>query len=204
MLPPGEPGEAFLFGGPLMAPRKRKAAKRPPAPRRPQADKQRRFVEEYCACFNATEAARRAGFSAKTARQQGARLLSNVSIAAAVQARMQGLQKTAEVSAQDVLAELKRIAFSDLRQFADWGPDGVALKPSGELADDAARCVAEVSESKSESGGALRFKLHDKVQALTLLGRRLGLFPSKPAGDGDSKPVQITIVEVVKGAGHDA
>ena len=46
--------------------------------------KQERFVAEYLACMNASEAARRAGYSAKTAASQAERLLRNVEISEAV------------------------------------------------------------------------------------------------------------------------
>ena len=46
--------------------------------------KQERFVEEYLIDLNATQAAIRAGYSPKTANEQGARLLAKVSIQAAV------------------------------------------------------------------------------------------------------------------------
>lgn len=42
--------------------------------------RQKKFCELYAACGNATEAARRAGYSEKTAKQQGARLLTNVDL----------------------------------------------------------------------------------------------------------------------------
>ena len=57
--------------------------------------KQRRFVDEYLVDLNATQAAIRAGYCPRTANEQGARLLANVSTAAAVQsARSQRLQIT--------------------------------------------------------------------------------------------------------------
>lgn len=46
--------------------------------------KQQSFVENYLLDLNATQAAIRAGYSAKTAEQQGSRLLRNVQVAAAV------------------------------------------------------------------------------------------------------------------------
>ncbi len=46
--------------------------------------KQSRFVEEYLIDLNATQAAIRAGYSAKTAKQQASRLLTNVDVAASV------------------------------------------------------------------------------------------------------------------------
>ena len=47
-------------------------------------DKQKKFVEEYLIDLNATQSAIRAGYSPKTANEQGARLLANVSIQEAI------------------------------------------------------------------------------------------------------------------------
>lgn len=67
------------------------------------APKQERFVEEYLVDLNATKAAERAGYSSKTANEQGARLLVNVSIQKAIaEAKKRRAQKVA-VSAEDVL-----------------------------------------------------------------------------------------------------
>lgn len=46
--------------------------------------RQSRFVAEYLVDLNATQAAIRAGYSSKTAKQQGQRLLTNVDLAAAI------------------------------------------------------------------------------------------------------------------------
>jgi len=54
--------------------------------------KQERFVLEYLVDLNATQAAIRSGYSAKTASQQGERLLRNVEVAEAIEA---GKAKTA-------------------------------------------------------------------------------------------------------------
>lgn len=73
--------------------------------------KQRRFVDAYCEFgFNATRAAIEAGYSAKTARSQGSRLLTNVDIAAAVSARLD----EAAMPANEVLARLADIARADI------------------------------------------------------------------------------------------
>ncbi|MGE9266402.1 terminase small subunit, partial [Escherichia coli] len=48
------------------------------------SEKQRRFVAEYLIDLNGTQAAIRAGYSAKTAQEQSSRLLSNVMIAHAI------------------------------------------------------------------------------------------------------------------------
>ena len=46
--------------------------------------RQSRFAESYAACGNATEAARKAGYSLKTATSQGARLLTYANVAARI------------------------------------------------------------------------------------------------------------------------
>lgn len=73
-------------------------------------DKQRRFVEEYCVDFNATQAAIRAGYSEKTAYSQGARLLKNVEIQAAIEARLEELA----MSAAEATKRLGDIARADV------------------------------------------------------------------------------------------
>lgn len=65
--------------------------------------KQQRFVEEYLIDLNATQAAIRAGYSEKTANEQGARLLANVSVSEAVQSAMADRSKRTEITADYVL-----------------------------------------------------------------------------------------------------
>ncbi len=138
--------------------------------------KQARFVEEYLLDLNATQAAVRAGYSPKTAKQQGQRLLTKVDVQAAVAEAQKARSERTNAEADEVVLELKRLAFSNIRQYVEWGPDGVKLKDSTGLDDAASRCIAEVSETKSEKGGTVKFKLHDKRAALTDLMRHLGLF----------------------------
>jgi phage terminase small subunit len=73
-------------------------------------DKQRRFVDEYLIDLNATQAAIRAGYSAKAAQGQGSRLLSNAMVARAVAEGAHKRAAKAEVTAQDVLIGLHREA----------------------------------------------------------------------------------------------
>ena len=63
-----------------------------------------------------------------------------------------------------------------MRDFVKWNADGVTLKDSEELSEDQARVVSEVSETKTEHGGTVRFKLHDKRGSLVDIGRHLGMF----------------------------
>jgi phage terminase small subunit len=67
------------------------------------SDKQKRFVAEYLIDLNATQAAIRAGYSEKTANQQGPRLLVNAGIADAIALGASQRLAKSEISAQDVL-----------------------------------------------------------------------------------------------------
>ena len=141
--------------------------------------KQRAFVAEYLMDLNATQAAMRAGYSRKTANEQGARLLANVSVAAAVAEWQAERAKRTEISQDRVLEELSHIAFGDLRDAVIWGPGGVALLDSAQLTDEQAAAISEVGETVTKEGGSVRIKRHDKVKALELLMRHMGMLNDK-------------------------
>ena len=95
-------------------------------------DKQDRFCEEYMIDLNATQAAIRAGYSPKTAREQAPRLLANVSIQNRI-AQLQAEQsRRTGVSADRVVRELAKIAFANASDLIDrrlllsnWMPPGM-------------------------------------------------------------------------------
>jgi phage terminase small subunit len=95
----------------------------------------------------------------------------------------------ADITVERVLEEIRRVAFSRMGDFADWGPDGVTLRASQELTEAQAACVAEVADHTrtrvvAGEGGRprvqvedrqIRIKLHDKIEALRLAAKVLGL-----------------------------
>jgi len=97
-------------------------------------------------------------------------------VQAAIGQALKARERRTEITQDRVLRELAKLAYSDMRAFASWGPDGVKLVESDRLSDDDAACVAEVSEATTKDGGSLKFKLHDKRGALELLGKHLGMF----------------------------
>lgn len=141
--------------------------------------KQKRFVEEYLIDLNATAAARRAGYSVKTADRIGPELLGKTCVSNAIEAAKAKRSARTEITQDRVLKELARIAFLDPRKVFKWGPGGVTLLPSEGLTEDDAAAISEVSESTSESGGSIKGKLLDKLKALELLGKHLGMFTDK-------------------------
>jgi phage terminase small subunit len=146
--------------------------------------KQARFVEEYLIDLNATQAAIRAGYSPKTARQIAEENLSKPNIHQAISKAQDKRSKRTEITQDMVLAELAKIAFTNMADFAQWGPNGITLMSSEELTREAAAAVAEIQESTNQAGGTtLKFKRFDKIKALELLGRHLGIFDDKLSVD---------------------
>lgn len=147
--------------------------------------KQQRFVEEYLIDLNATQAAIRAGYSAKTAHAAGSRLLTNVKVKPVIRAAMDERAKRLEISADNVLKELARIGFADIRDLVEWDEEHVGFRPSEQLTDDQAAVVSEVlaetkrftdSKGNTETTIKLKLKTYDKLAALRDLGRHLKLF----------------------------
>ena len=120
---------------------------------------------------------------------------SRLSADAKVQSRVTELGEKAaaanEVTVERIVRELALIAFGNKRSLMAWGPGGVKLKDSEGLSDDDAAQVLEVKETTSATGGSLSLKTHDKVKALELLGKHVGMFPDKVELTGkDGGPVQ--------------
>lgn len=155
--------------------------------------KQQRFVDEYLVDLNATQAAIRAGYSKKTARVQGCRLLTYAAVAKAIEAGRAVQAETAIVTREQVLRELKRIGMSDIRKLYD---ETGRLKKVTELDDDTAAAVSSVEfeeVDRAEIGRTVKIKCFDKTKALETLGRHLGLWkdPERPPTEGPGMTVII-------------
>jgi phage terminase small subunit len=71
--------------------------------------KQEQFCNEYLVDLNATQAAIRAGYSAKTAAQQGFQLLKKTSVAKAIQKKIQERSRRTEINADWVLSQAAEV-----------------------------------------------------------------------------------------------
>ena len=131
--------------------------------------KQKAFVAEYLVDLNATQAAIRAGYSAKTAGWIGPQLLVKTHIATEIKNAMANREKRTLVTADAVVAELAKIGFSNMQ---DYIQEGFTLQDIQRLTRDQAAAVQEVVIEENR----VRFKLLDKRAALVDLGRHLGLF----------------------------
>lgn len=149
--------------------------------------KQRRFCDEYLIDLNATQAAIRAGYSPKTARFIANENLTKPNIQCRIQRLMKDRAERTGITQDKVIQELAKIGFADIKDFLSYrtalnvigtrrGIPVVDAQQIIELKDSSevdGRCIQEVSLSQK---GVLTFKLHDKMKALELIGRHLGMF----------------------------
>ena len=143
--------------------------------------KQQRFIEEYCVDFNATQAAIRAGYSEKTAYSIGQRLLKNVEIKAAIEARI----KKKTMSADEALTRLADIARGTPAHFVDIDEDGnVTVNLGTESADANLHLIKKLKQTKhtttvediSTEEVRTEFELYDAQRALVDILKMHGKF----------------------------
>lgn len=141
-------------------------------------DKQQCFVDEYLIDLNATQAAIRAGYSAKTADQQGSRMLANIKVKQAVAEKQAQRSKRTGVNQDRVVLELAKVAFAKMTDIVD---------SNGRIKEDASpddlACIESIKykESDNEYGGSVEreVKIASKLKALELLGKHLGMWSDK-------------------------
>lgn len=150
-------------------------------------NRERLFVEHYLVCWNASEAARKAGYSAKSAREIGYENLTKPHIAEAVEARIAQIA----MSADEVLLRLAEHARGDMGDFFDVDKSGnwaVNLKKAKrqkklrliKKVETVTRLVGEDQTPET----TIKFELHDAQAALVHLGKHHKLFTEKIEGNG--------------------
>ena len=92
-------------------------------------DKQIRFIDEYVLDSNATQAAIRAGYSKKTAKEIGYELLTKPHIRAEVDRRLALLADKCALTAENIIEELKRHAFTKHKEKIYYDDESYRVKP---------------------------------------------------------------------------
>jgi phage terminase small subunit len=140
-------------------------------------DKQRRFCEEYVIDLNATQAAIRAGYSKKTANEQGSQLLAKLSIQQFIKTLQRKLSEATGITAKRVIEELAKVGFSDIKLYYETGTE---IKDITKLENNLSAAVSSIKITETEgdwgSKTVKEFRLHDKISALDKLGKHLGVF----------------------------
>ncbi len=168
-------------------------------------EKQKIFVNEYLVDLNATRAYKVAYPNVKkddTARANGSRLLTNANIKEYLDERMREREKRTEITQDKVLEELAAIAFSNGSKYAKvieeivydengevlLDHDGnivkqkvVELVLTDELSETDKKAIASIKRGKN----GIEISTCDKVRALELLGKHLGMFKEKVEVSGN-------------------
>ena len=142
-------------------------------------ERQKRFADEYLIDLNATRAYKAAYPSVKkdeAARVNGCRMLTNANIQAYIAERQRDRQERTEITQDMVVRELAAVAFADVTEIVEIDDRGiVCIKPTADLTEDQRRAIAGIKETKFGT----EIKMNDKLAALELLGRHLGMFKDK-------------------------
>lgn len=149
--------------------------------------KQKRFVEEYLIDLNATQAAIRAGYkagSAQRASEIGSELLQKTPVSEAIQQAMAERSRRTGVNADRVVQELAKIAFVNAIEVID--PKTATMKENAS-SDDTAAIQSVKVKTFGEDGLEREIKMADKLKALELLGRHMGMFKDKVEVSGLEK-----------------
>ena len=147
--------------------------------------KQERFCEEYLIDLNATQAAIRAGYSVESAGSIGSENLTKPEIRARIDTAMAERSKRTGINADRVLRELGRIAFLNPTKVIDFQTAEVLSDASeDDLAVISGMKVKYVPHKDFDENGdpiieqaiEREVKLCDKLKALEMCGRHLGMF----------------------------
>lgn len=146
--------------------------------------KQQQFVEEYLIDLNATQAAIRAGYSPNTAYSIGNENLNKPEIRARIDKAMAERSKRTGVNADRVIQELARIAFVNAPNVVD--TNSATVKANATEDDTAAIASVKVKIVDGDFSSVEReVKFADKLKALELLGKHLGMFKDKVELSGE-------------------
>lgn len=137
--------------------------------------KQQRFCDEYLIDLNATQAAIRAGYSAKTADQQGSRMLTNVKVQQEIAEKMAERSKRTGINQDRVLQEIAKLALVNIDDVVDL-ETGIVRKTAKK--EDLA-CIQSIKIKPTEFGTEREIKFYDKKGSLELAGKHLGMFKDK-------------------------
>ena len=157
--------------------------------------KQKRFIEEYLIDLNATQAAIRAGYSPDTAKSIGSENLTKPDIQARIARAMAERSRRTGVNADRVVMELAKIAFVNAKDVID--SDTATVRPDA-LPEDTAAIQSVKVKTFGEDGLEREIKMADKLKALELLGKHLGMFKDKVELSGSLETEKTKLDDLIQ------
>ncbi|MDE6838733.1 MAG: terminase small subunit [Acutalibacter sp.] len=155
-------------------------------------EKQKRFVQEYLVDLNATAAAQRAGYKDPNI---GRQLITKNNVSAAIQEAIDKRRNRVEITQDRVLQELAAIAFAKGTDYASIISGVVMTNDTQELTQDQKAAIVAIKQTKE----GVEVKLGNKLKALELLGKHLGVFSAGQMQEGLADEPDIEDVEEADG-----
>jgi len=147
--------------------RRKKTANKRVSRRPPRLSaKQLLFCDAYVRLLDARLAAIEAGYSEKSARTTGPRLLRNAAVLARIEVRLKERLDAEGLNAEDAWRRIRELAFSRLTDVAKWTADTVALIPSENVSPEGKAGIASVMVKPGEYGTTLSVRMRDPLPAL--------------------------------------
>jgi phage terminase small subunit len=145
--------------------------------------------------LNATQAAIRAGYSVDTAKEIGCENLTKPNIRTYIDTKLAERSKRTGINADRVIQELAKIALLNITDVVN--ADDATIKSEADREDTAAILSVKVKTTVSESGKTVEreVRMNDKIKALELLGKHLGMFNDKLELSGE---LGVQIVDDIK------
>jgi phage terminase small subunit len=151
--------------------------------------KQRVFIEQYLQCWNATEAARRAGYAEKYLHTNASKLLQNTTIKAEIERRIAEMT----MSADEVLVRLAQQAKGDLADFA--GVGNLDDLKDNERSHLVKKIKNIIRTAGGETYATVEIELYSAQAALVHIGKHHGLFAEFHDHSGKVDIVEMTLEE---------
>ena len=132
--------------------------------------RQKRLCDEYLVDCNATQAAIRAGYSPKTAKVTGAKMLTNANLKAYIDEQLERIHNEKTADAQEVLEYLTAVM------------RGQHTEQTLQLIGDGVQKIADIDVSAKE-----------RLKAAELIGKRYGMFKDN-VNLGESRVIIVSDV----------
>ena len=150
--------------------------------------KQRRFVDEYLVDLNATAAAKRAGYSPRSAHGVGYNLRHDPKVAQEI---AKALDAMTGITRNHIVNELARIVNAKIDDVVTWDKDGLKVKDSAELNADQKAGIAKITQTERGDTREIRVEMFNKLDAIDKLSRVLQVV--NEGGGKATAAVQINV-----------
>lgn len=156
------------------------------------------FVQHYMKNYNVTQAAKKAGYQAQDLPNTGCRILARADVKMRIKEIQEERKAQYQVSEAELVEQLQKIAFSDITDFVSWDENGVMFfdpeKVDGQMITEIDVNATTTFNANGEQIDRVKKKMKfaDKMKAIELLGKNIGMFSDNVNHTGK---VNITIID---------